>query len=122
MMDIRKDFDQCAKWIQGALDKGGNTHDLEDIWDGIVEGRFQFWPAKEGCLVTEVLSYPKYNVFHVFLGGGKLDQLLDMIDSVEVYAKTMGCKSMTISGRKGWVRILASRGAKPVRTTLAKEL
>lgn len=122
VIDIREDFDQCAEWIQGALDHGGNTHDLEDIWAGIVDGRFQFWPAKRGCLVTEILLYPKCKVLHVFLGGGNLDQLLDMIESLEMYAKTIGCKSITVSGRKGWVRVLASRGAKPVRTTLAKEL
>lgn len=121
-MDLRADFDRCAKWLEDALAYANDTHTVEDIWDGIVDGRFQFWPAKNGALVTEIQIYPKRKVFHVFLGGGKLDQLLDMIESVEIYAKTIGCKSVTVSGRKGWIKVLESRGARQLCTTMAKEL
>lgn len=121
-MDLRAEFDRCKEWLGEALSYADNTHDIEDIWAGIESGHFQFWPAKDGALVTEIQVYPKRKVFHVFLGGGKLEQLLDMIESVEVYGRTIGCKSVTISGRKGWIKVLESRGARQLCTTMAKEL
>lgn len=122
MIDLRPEFDRCAPWLAEALLYANDTHEVEDIWDGIRDGRFQFWPAQDGALITEIKVYPKRKVFHVFLGGGKLEQLLDMIESVEVYGRTMGCKSVTISGRKGWIKVLESRGARQLCTTMAKEL
>jgi len=116
------EFDRCAPWLEEALKYANNTHDIEDIRRGVANGTYQLWPAKNGALITEILSYPNRNVFHVFLGGGELQQLMDMIESVEIYAKTIGCKSVTVSGRDGWVRLLAQRGARKLCTTMAKEL
>ena len=42
----------------------------------------QIWPADDGCLVTEMLLYPKKKVLHIFLAGGKLETLTDMHESV----------------------------------------
>ena len=120
--DVKAEFDRCGPWLEDALSYANDTHDLKDVWQGIVEGRFQFWPAERGALVTEIQVYPKRRVFHVFLGGGDLDQLTDMIESIEIYAKTIGCQSVTVSGRKGWIRVLESRGARQLCTTVAKEL
>ena len=116
------EFDRCAPWLEEALKYTNNTHDIEYIRRGVANGRYQLWPAKNGALITEILTYPNRNVFHVFLGGGELQQLMDMIESVEIYAKTIGCKSVTVSGRDGWVRLLAQRGARKLCTIMAKEL
>lgn len=121
-VDLKAEFDRCAPWLENALEYANKTHDIADIWEGIVEGRYQFWPAERGALVTEIQVYPKRNVFHVFLGGGDLDQLVDMVQSVRIYAETIGCKSVTVSGRRGWTRVLESRGAKELCTTVALEL
>lgn len=121
-MDTRAEFDRCKPWLEEALSYANDTHDIEDVWAGIEEGRFHFWPAERGALVTEIQVYPKRKVFHVFLGGGDLDQLLDMIESVQVYARIMGCKSITVSGRKGWVKVFQSRGARQLCVTMAEEL
>lgn len=120
--DLRAEFERCEHWLAEALTYANDTHSTRDIWEGVVNGRFQFWPAERGALITEIQVYPKRNVFHVFLGGGDLDQLTDMIESIEIYARTIGCKSVTVSGRKGWIRVLESRGARELCTTVAKEL
>lgn len=116
------EFDRCAPWLEAALKYANNTHNIEDIRKGVANGYYQLWPAEKGALITEIESYPNRNVLHVFLGGGELQQLLDMVESVEVYAKTIGCKSVTVSGRKGWVKLLKRRGARELCTTMAKEL
>ena len=38
----------------------------------------------------------------MFLGGGELDQLLDMHNDVTAWAKSYGCEALTITGRFGW--------------------
>jgi len=121
-MQLRAEFDRCAKWLENALVYSNGTHDIGDVWDGIEAGRFEFWPGKNSAVVTEIYVYPKKKVFHIFLAGGKMEELLEMWDSIEIYAKVVGCTSLSVSGRKGWMRVLESRGAKHLCTTVIKEL
>jgi hypothetical protein len=117
---------RCRKWIQSALDKGGDTHDFKDIVDGVISGHMQLWSGANGCAVTEIIVYPNKKFLHVFLAGGDnghgIDQLTDMHDSAVTFAKENGCKGMSVSGRAGWKKILASRGWEQKFVTLAKEL
>jgi hypothetical protein len=113
---------RCRAWIEAALHEGGDVHGFDDIAAMIRDGRVQFWPAPEGCLVTEILVYPRAKVLNVFLGGGKLDQLLDMQGSVVAFARAMGCTKMTIQGRKGWVRALAHMGWVHTHSVVMKEI
>jgi hypothetical protein len=112
---------RCRKWIEDALEYSGGTHTFEDVVRSVVEGRMQLWPALRGCAVTEIVVYPRKNVLHVFLAGGEMDQIVDMIDSAVDWSKGQGCSSMTIAGRNGWQRVLGKYGYKPVMTVLEKE-
>lgn len=112
---------RCRPWIEDALAYSGGTHTFEDVVAGIAESRMQFWPAPRGCAVTEIVVYPRKRVLHVFLAGGEMGQILDMIDSAVEWSKTQGCASMTIAGRHGWQRVLAEHGYRPVMTVLEKE-
>jgi hypothetical protein len=114
-------IEQCRPWIDDALEYSGGTHTFEDVYDRILDGKLQLWPAERGCAVTEIVVYPKKKVLHVFLAGGEMDQIIDMIDSAVVWSKTQGCTSMTISGRHGWKRVLEKHGYKTVMTVLEKE-
>lgn len=116
------ELDRCRPWIEAALAYSGGTHVFEDVRDAILDGRMQLWPAPDGCLVTEIVVYPRKTVLNVFLGGGKLSRLIDMHDDVAAWAKAQGCDAATINGRRGWERVYASRGWKPVHTCLGKEL
>jgi hypothetical protein len=115
-------IERCRPWIEAALEYSGGTHLFEDIDAGIKSGRFQLWPAERGCLVTEILVFPRKKVLNVFLGGGDLEQLVDMHDAVAAWGVQQGCTSATINGRPGWKRVYASRGWKPIFTTLGKDL
>lgn len=114
-------IEQCRPWIDDALEYSGGTHTFEDVYDRILDGKLQLWPAERGCAVTEIVVYPKKKVLHVFLAGGEMDQIIDMIDSAVAWSKTQGCSSMTISGRNGWKRVLEKYGYKAVMTVLEKE-
>jgi len=125
-MSVSEELMKCREWIQSALDKGGDTHDFKDIVDGVISGHMQLWSGASGCAVTEILVYPNKKILHVFLAGGKMghgiDQIIDMHDSAVEFAKRNDCQGMTVSGRAGWKKILASRGWKQQFVTLAKEL
>lgn len=119
---INEELERCKDWIQAALEYSGGTHEWSDIVEGIHSLRYQFWPAEKGCAVTEIIMFPKKKIFHVFLAGGEMDQIVDMNDSAAQFAKAQGCDGMSIAGRKGWSRVLKNEGWTESFTTLAKEL
>ena len=119
--ELKDEIIRCKPWIMAAIEEGGNTHNFIDIVDGIISGHMQLWPGKEGCAVTEIVNYPNRKVLHVFLAGGKLEQITNMHDDAVKWGKIQGCDSMTLSGRPGWKKILAKEGWKQVQIVLAKE-
>jgi len=114
------ELERCKGWIESALEYGGGTHHYEDIVEAIVAGTMQLWPAKDSCLVTEITVFPRKKVLHVFLGGGDLDEIIDMHSSVVQWAKDQGCESLTMTGRKGWLRALKDNGWKSQLVLLEK--
>lgn len=104
---MTNEIERCRKWIEDALEYSGGTHDFEDVVDGIRAGTMQLWPAPKGCVVTEIVSYPKKKVIHIFLAGGELDQILDMYDDVSEFGRSNGCVKMTLAGRRGWKKVLS---------------
>lgn len=122
MIPVYEQFHARRKYIEDALEYTKGTHTLDDIWNGVVRGDFQFWPGDKSAVITEIQIYPQTKVMHIFLAGGDLEELLEMEKSVRAYAQTIGCNSMSISGRRGWLRIFERDGWKEVCTTIAKEL
>ena len=122
MVAVYEQFTACQKYIEDALEYARGTHTIDDIWDGVVTGQFQFWPGDKSAIITEVQIYPQKKVMHIFLAGGELNELLEMEKSVRAFAKTIGCNSMSISGRRGWLRIFERDGWDEICTTIAKEL
>ena len=120
-MDCRlTELDRCRDWIELALEYGGGTHLFSDIVTSIVEGKMQLWPAKDSCLVTEITVFPRKKVLHVFLGGGNLEEIISMHDSVIQWAKDQGCESLTMTGRHGWSKALKKNGWKSQLVLLEK--
>ena len=108
--------------IEAALEYSGGTHEFEDVKQAILEGRMQLWPAPNSCAVTEIAEYARKKVINVFLAAGEMDEVLAGFDSVAEWARRQGCHSMTISGRKGWTRVLDKSGFKPLFVVMEKEL
>lgn len=113
-MTLAEELIRCRPWIEAALEYSGGTHGFDDIARSCYEGAMQLWPAPRGCGVTEIVVYPKKKVLHVFLAGGELDQLTDMIADAAAWGRANGCEAMTMAGRSGWERVLGREGWKPV--------
>ncbi len=124
-MNIQEELMRGKAWIESALKKGGETHDFKDIVDGVLSGHMQLWMGANGCAVTEVIVYPNKKVLHVFLAGGDkgygIKQITDMHDDAMAWGKEQGCNGMTVAGRKGWKKVLQSKGWTEQFTTLLKE-
>ena len=115
------ELERCRPWIEAALEYSGGTHEFEDVAKGIIEGRMQLWPSPRGCIVTEIVVYPKKKVLNVFLGGGELDQILDMHENVIEWAKAQGCECLMMTGRFGWKKPLEKHGWKTLHSSYVKE-
>ena len=122
MDELEQDLIRCKPWIEAALEYSGGTHLFEDVVDSVKLGFMQLWSAPRGCAITEILTFPRKKVLHVFLAGGELDQVVDMVDSAKYWGKMQGCSSMTLAGRKGWVKALAHKGFEHKFTTLGVEI
>lgn len=122
MLELDDEIERCRPWIEAALEYSGGTHLFEDVVKGIKTGYMQFWPAPDGCAVTEIITFPRKKVFHIFLAGGKKGQIVDMDDSAMHFARAQGCTGMTIAGRRGWARVLLNKGWTEAFTTLQKDI
>lgn len=110
------------KHIEAALGYSGGTHEYEDVEKAILEGRMQIWPAPKSCAVTEIIQYDRKKVLHVFLAGGDLEEIAKGIDSVAEWGRTQGCTGLTMSGRKGWERVLGKHGFTPVMVVMERKI
>jgi hypothetical protein len=121
---VRQEFNRLSIHIFAALEHAGETHAIEDIWNGICSGVFQFWPAEKSAVVTEILSYPNgKRTLHFFLAGGDLTELQTMYPYILEWGRTAGCSRATLAGRPGWARtFLRKDGWEPRWCVLAKEL
>lgn len=120
-----REFGRCMPWLEDALDHNGGTHNLADVFKGIAEQRYQFWPCKTCAMVSEILLFPQKRVFNMFLVGGDGSAEIQVARPfAEAWAKTQGCTSVTLTGRRGWERLkwLKDAGYNTVQLTLEKEL
>ncbi len=116
-------FDRCAPWIQAALDHAAiQTHTIEHVRHAVENGAIQIWPRANSVVITELLTYPTgVKVLHTWLAGGDLKEILATNEVLNTFAKDQGCAVRTLTGRKGWARILKG-WAPPGQITLAKEM
>lgn len=122
-MSDEEDFERLRHHVAAALEYSGGTHKVEDIAEGILAGRFQFWPGRDSAVVTEIIVYPQLKDLHYFLAGGDLDELRLMRPLIEQWGKSIGCSRVSLAGRKGWERtFLKDEGYEPKWFILCKDL
>lgn len=60
------------------------------------------WPGRESAALTEFVG----SDLHVRAAGGKLIELQEMLKAAENVARMAGCRRVTMTGRRGWARVL----------------
>lgn len=122
--DWMLDWARLEPHIENALEYAGNTHTLEDVFLGVANGDYQFWPGTESVIITEILEKPRKTILHYFLAGGNLAELETMAEEIETWARNeKSIDSISLAGRKGWERtFLRDRGYETRLIYMTKEL
>lgn len=108
--DYAAEWRRCRPWIEAAVDRTGGTHTIEDVERGLAEGKYQFWPGARSAAITAIHEYPRAKWLSVFLAGGDLYELVDMVPVWRHFAAFNGCSNLSITGRRGWERVLSKHG------------
>ncbi|MBP2311880.1 hypothetical protein [Azospirillum soli] len=93
-----------------ALEHGGGTHTVDDVWEAIEAGRMQLWRGQRSVMVTEVVQYPRLKAVRVFAAAGDMAEVLEMEEVAAAWGKQMGCQRIEGFGRPGWRRVMKGRG------------
>ncbi len=96
--------------IEAALVYADASHTYDDVAAMVAAGQAQFWPGPASVVITEVVAFPRKKVLNIFLAGGVMREIWELMPIIEAWAKAQGCVSAQVIGRKGWGRVLARDG------------
>lgn len=105
-------------FVESALAYTDGKYNITDVLDAIRDGMQMLWvvyneeKAKaQGCLVTEILAYPRAKALSIFLlGGDDFSEIIALLDELKDYAQGNGCKTIEFYGREGWEKVLEPHG------------
>ena len=116
-------FRRLEPHITAALEYSQGTHTAEDVLNQISTGDLQLWPGKDSVVVTQLITFPRKKVLHVFLAGGNQKELKEMDPYVVQWAKEQGCTALTFTGRMGWARSeMREIGFETTHVMMSKEI
>lgn len=104
--------------IEAALEYADGTHTFDDVVDMVMTGRLFWHPLPNSFMVMEIIDYPRAKHLHVFLAGGDLDEIRATQPDLVDMAKANGCSAVSLGGRRGWVKALATQGWKESHTAV----
>lgn len=96
--------------IRRALLYGGNTQTYDEVCAKVISGDLEVFELNRSIIITETTRHSTFSVFHIFIAGGDLEEILASQDMLISEAKLRGCKYLSMSGRKGWERPLTAQG------------
>jgi hypothetical protein len=109
--------------LERALRRAGDTHDFRrDVVPMLAQRRAQWWGNEQAAIITELLSFPNYDVLNYWLVAGELDACLALQPEIDRWARMQGCRRAIATGRSGWLQVLPRYGWKPYAIAFAKDL
>lgn len=111
---------EARKHLLPAIEATLGTHDVNDVYQGIFEGRYQLWVGDRSAGVTQVVVYPAVKAIQVFLAGGDLDEIRHAATVLEDGARQLGFDRVEFGGRRGFVKSLP--GYTEISTYMIKDL
>lgn len=109
-MNLAYEFERCWPWIAGGIQRYGNTHSKEHIWDMLETNAAQLHPLPHAALLTNITRHPTGLVDgNVWIGGGELGEFARKVEPLMIeFFKGEGCNRLTTTGRRGWAKIFPS--------------
>jgi hypothetical protein len=111
--------DLISRRLESALRRGGDTHAIADIADGLARGRFQAIWNDDAMLITEILQAPRRRWLSANWVGGTLDGVARLQPDLAAVARRAQCDSVRAVVRPGLEKPLKAAGWR--RTAIAME-
>jgi len=114
--------------VERCLAKGIGWHSAEDIREKTASGEWLLFTVSIDdeikCTIVASVSRGTRDVFEVGMawGGDMVLWVDDIYSTLTRVAKDFGCDSIAITGRRGWVRYLKSRGFTEKMVTVTKDI
>lgn len=113
----------AADLLRRAIEHSYQKFTLEEVAAEISEGRSTLFRGERSVMVCTLQKHHDEITGHVWLAGGDLDELRDVLrPQAEAWVKANGGSYATIEGRRGWVRALRDQGFEEVAVTVRKRL
>lgn len=82
-----------------------------EILDRLLNRTAQLWVAVNGekivmACVTEILNYRRKECNILICSGSRRKNWIGFLEVIKDWARDQGCQAMTLTGRKGWQRVL----------------
>jgi hypothetical protein len=78
-----------------------------DVIDMVENGDAQLFELGfDNVAITRLIQEPTRLVCLIWLSSGKLEDLIDIHDIIEDWARKQNCSHLRILGRKGWLKVL----------------
>jgi len=120
--DLSDGLDTYAPAIERVLARDPVTTSAV-VLDKVRRGEAQLWDAGPGSVIVTHLGTESTGlVLVIWLAAGELEPLLRRHDDIVAWAERIGCSSIRITGRPGWVKVLAERGYREVGRVVERRL
>lgn len=109
-------WNRCEAWLAAALATDNGARSLADLRAGYLAGRYALFPGERSAALVELVRDQAAWLLHFYLAGGDLTEIRDVLrPRLEEYGQRLGCRSVFITGRKGWTKAFAGCGYQLVR-------
>jgi len=101
-----EEFIRLHHEVKRVLAKDIGTHDPVHIWQGIWDGTYDCLIHQNSIAVAEMLKTPKIKVYHCFLAGGVMNEVLKLWEIGKRLGILRGADKFQAIGRRGWQKTL----------------
>ena len=96
--------------IEKALSYSDNSHTFDNVCGRVIDGSLDLYVLPNSVMLCETFRQPNFSQYHVYLGGGDLQEIIDYHPQMEREARLRGCKYLSMTGRLGWKKPLEQNG------------
>jgi hypothetical protein len=101
-----EEFIRLQDQVKRALRYNNNTHDPVHVWQGIFDGTYDCLIGQQSIAVSEMLITPKARIYHCFLTGGVMSEVMDLLKIGKELGIRREADYFQVIGRKGWSKVL----------------
>lgn len=122
VIELMRGMLKWQEYFEKALSYVDNSYTFNDLVMSVLANQRQFYDFGDAAVLMQYEKYPQYSVYHCFIACGNKQTIFEQHDMMNEIAQKMGCKYLTLSGRKGWERDLVKHGWEHKLSTMYREV